>query len=80
MQTGPDLVSVSSYKGIFYLENLRGDQLKEPPCSTFEKNAFRFDFGSCKVPQPENMHFYFHAFSGWGTSLGPKLNLKAFFS
>ena len=30
------------------------------------------------MPQPENMQFHFHAFSGWGTSQGPKLNLKAF--
>ena len=46
----------------------------------YEETAFRFDFGPCKVPQPENMHFNSHAFSGWGTSRGPKLNLKAFFS
>ena len=44
------------------------------------KTLFRFDFGPRKVPQPENMHFHFHAFSGWGTSRGPKLNLKAFSS
>ena len=42
------------------------------------KNAFRFNFRPREVPQPENMHFRFHAFSGWGTSRGPKLNLKAF--
>ena len=23
----------------------------------YEKNSFRFYFGPCKVPQPENMHF-----------------------
>ena len=35
MQTGPEfLLSVSSYKGILYLENLGGVQLKEPPCRT----------------------------------------------
>ena len=35
MQTGPEfLLSVSSYKGILYLENLGGVQLKEPPCIT----------------------------------------------
>ena len=34
MKAGPEfLVSVSSYKGILYLENLGGDQLKEPPCT-----------------------------------------------
>ena len=33
MQTLPGIsLSVSSYKGILYLENLGGDQLKEPPC------------------------------------------------
>ena len=33
MQTGPEfLLSVSSYKGILYLENFGGVQLKEPPC------------------------------------------------
>ena len=31
------------------------------------------------LDQPENMHFHLHAFSGWGTSKGPKLNMKAFF-
>ena len=46
----------------------------------YEKNAFRFDFGPREVPQPENLHFHFHAFLGWGTSRGPKGNLKAFFS
>ena len=45
-----------------------------------EKNAFRFNLGPREVPQPENMNSHFHAFSGWGTSQGPKLNLKAFFS
>ena len=25
-----------------------------------------------------NLHYHFHAFSGWGTSRGPKLFLKAF--
>ena len=34
MQTGPEfLLSVCSYKGILYLENLGGVQLKEPPCT-----------------------------------------------
>ena len=33
MQTSPEfLLSFSSYKGILYLENLGGVQLKEPPC------------------------------------------------
>ena len=45
-----------------------------------EKKALRFNFGPWEVPQPKNMHFHFYAFSGWGTSQGPKLNLKAFFS
>ena len=45
----------------------------------YEKNAFRFHLGPREVPQPENMHFHFHAFSGWGTSHGPKFILKAFF-
>ena len=31
----------------------------------YEKKAFRFDFGPREVPQPENMQFHFHAFSGW---------------
>ena len=38
-----------------------------------EKTAFKFDFGHCEVPQPEKIHFHFHAFSDWGTSRGPKL-------
>ena len=46
----------------------------------YEKTAPRFDFGPRKVPQPENMHFHIHAFYGWGTSRGPKLNQNAFFS
>ena len=28
-----------------------------------EKTTLRFDFGPRKVPQPENMHLHFHAFS-----------------
>ena len=28
------------------------------------------------MPKLENLHFHFHAFSGWGTSQGPKLFLK----
>ena len=36
----------------------------------YDKNAFTFDFGPWEVPQRENMHFHFHAFSGWGTSRG----------
>ena len=33
MQTLPGIsLNVSSYKGILYLKNLGGDQLKEPPC------------------------------------------------
>ena len=40
----------------------------------YEKTALRFDFGPRKVPQPENMHFHFHALSGWGTFQGQKLN------
>ena len=33
MQTGLEfLLSVSSHKGILYLENLGGVQLKKPPC------------------------------------------------
>ena len=28
----------------------------------------------------KNMHYYFHSFSSWGTSPGPKLNPKAVFS
>ena len=31
----------------------------------YKKTAFRFVFGPCKVPQPENMHFHFLAFSDW---------------
>ena len=46
----------------------------------YGKTAFKLDFGNCEVPQPENMHFHFHAFSDWGTSRGPKLILKAVFS
>ena len=39
LQTLPGIsLSVSSYKGILYLENLGGDQLKEPPCSIFKQN------------------------------------------
>ena len=35
MQTGPEfLLSVSSCKGILYLDNIGGVQLKEPPCRT----------------------------------------------
>ena len=47
--------------------------------SDFMRTFFRFDFGPGKVPQPKNMHFHFHAFYGWGTFQGPKLNLKAVF-
>ena len=44
------------------------------------KTAFRNNFGPWEVPKLENLHFHFHAFSGWGTSQGPKLFLKAFFT
>ena len=46
----------------------------------YGKTAFRFDFGTCKVPTPEYMHFHFHAFSDWGTSRGPKLFLKVLYN
>ena len=44
------------------------------------KTAFRKNFGSREVPKLENLHFQFHAFSGWGTSQGPKLFWKAVFT
>ena len=43
MQTGPEfLLSVSSYKGILYFENLGEVQLKEPPCSIFVEKSLDF--------------------------------------
>ena len=45
----------------------------------YKKAASGFDFGLWEVPKQENMHFHFHAFSGWGTSPGPKSNPKAVF-
>ena len=45
----------------------------------YEKNAFGFNFGPWEVPELENMHFHFHAFSGWGTSRDKKSGLKAVF-
>ena len=41
---------------------------------------FRNNFGPWEVPTLENTHFYFHAFSGLGTSRGPKLFPKADFT
>ena len=32
------------------------------------KTAFRNNFGPREVPKLENLHFHFHAFSGWGIS------------
>ena len=45
----------------------------------YEKNAFINSFGPWEVPELENLHFHFRAFSGWGTSRGPKSVLKAVF-
>ena len=48
----------------------------------YQKTAFKFIFGLWEVPKLENswnMHFHFHAFSGWDTSQSPKLNPKAVF-
>ena len=42
------------------------------------KTAFENNFGPPAVPKLENLHFQCHAFSGWGTSQGPKLFPKAF--
>ena len=44
-----------------------------------KKDSFRINFGPQEVPKLENMHFHFHAFSGWGTSRVLKLILKAVF-
>ena len=44
------------------------------------KTAFKNNFGPWEVPKQENLHFYFHTFSGWGTSGSPKLFLKAVFT
>ena len=38
----------------------------------YGKNAFRNDLGPWEVPKLQNLHFHFYAFSGWGTSRGPK--------
>ena len=46
----------------------------------YEKTAFKTDFGPREVSELENLHFHFHAFSGWGTSRSPKSVLKAVFS
>ena len=37
-------------------------------------------FGNDFKPQEVHLHFYFHAFSGWGTSQGPKSIPKAVIS
>ena len=42
-----------------------------------QKTALKTDFELRKVPELENMHFHFHAFSGWGTSWGPNSVFKA---
>ena len=44
------------------------------------KTAFRINFEPWEVPKlKKKLHFHFHAFSGWGTSRGQKLILKAVF-
>ena len=35
-------------------------------------------FGLREVPKLENLHFHFHAFSGWSTSWGPNFFWKQF--
>ena len=45
----------------------------------YEKTALKIDIGPWEVPELENMHFHFNAFSGQGISRGPKLVFKAFF-
>ena len=45
----------------------------------YKKTALRFNFGLWEVPNLENVHFHFHAFFGWGTSRGPKLDPKVVF-
>ena len=41
------------------------------------KTAFRINFGPLEGPNLENVHF--HAFFGWGTSRGPKLDPNTVF-
>ena len=43
------------------------------------KTDLKTAFGRWEVPKQENLHFHFHAFSGWGASQGPILVLKAVF-
>ena len=44
----------------------------------YDKTAFGTEFGLREAPKMENLHFHFHAFSGWGTSRGSKSVLKEF--
>ena len=39
----------------------------------FIRTALETDFRPKEVLKIENLHFHFNAFSGWGTSGGPKL-------
>ena len=45
----------------------------------YEKTAFIFDFQPCKVPQPENTHFHFHAFFWFGHLPRVKIESKSSF-
>ena len=45
----------------------------------YQKAALKTSFGLQEVPELENIHFHFHAFSSWGTSRGRKSVFKAFF-
>ena len=43
------------------------------------QTAISIDLKSGLLSHTQAGHFHFHAFSGWGTSQRPKLNLKAVF-
>ena len=64
-----DIVSVE--KCLYHIHN---DQ------NTVSLTTFSPEYMTLReVPELENLHYHFHAFSGWGTSQSPKSVLKAAF-
>ena len=46
--------------------------------SKYNGTTLKTNFGLREVPELENMHFHFHAFSSWGTSRGQRSVFKHF--
>ena len=75
------LFMVGLLKAPFFLDEMLKKKVKNNNyIGLCVKTAFRNNFGPREVPKLENLNFHFHAFSGWDTSRGPKLFLKAFFT